>query len=179
LPDRRILLGVIGRPHGVRGLLHVVSHTQDPTSLAEYGPLDDGAGRRFVLRWRGEGVAALAELVDGREMPVADRDAAARLTNTRLYIDRDRLPEPDAEEVDLADLLGLSARDADGALLGSVAQVHDYGAGVSLEIARADAPALLVPFTRAAVPVVDVAAGRITVIPPEEIAAGTRAEAAE
>jgi 16S rRNA processing protein RimM len=179
LPDRRILLGVIGRPHGVRGLLHVVSHTQDPASLAEYGPLADGTGRRFVLRWRGEGVAAVAELVDGAERPVTDRDAAARLTNTRLYIDRDRLPAPEPEEFYLADLLGLSAQDASGALLGTVAQVHDYGAGVSLEIARPDAPALLVPFTRAAVPVVDVAAGRITVVPPEEIAAEPRAEAAE
>jgi 16S rRNA processing protein RimM len=179
LPDRRILLGVIGRPHGVRGLLHIVSHTQDPASLAEYGPLDDGAGRRFVLRWRTEGVAAVAELLDGQEVPVTDRDAAARLTNTRLYADRALLPEPDADEFYLADLLGLSAQDEAGALLGTVSQVHDYGAGVSLEIARMDAPALLVPFTRAAVPVVDVAAGRITVVPPAEIVAGPQAEAAE
>jgi 16S rRNA processing protein RimM len=179
LPDQRILLGVIGRPHGVRGLLHVVSHTQNPASLAEYGPLDDGAGRRFVLLWRGEGVAAVAELVDGREVPVTDRDAAARLTNTRLYTDRDHLPAPDEEEFYLADLLGLSAQDAAGGLLGTVSQVHDYGAGVSLEITRADAPALLVPFTRAAVPVVDIGAGRLTIVPPEELEAGPRAEAAE
>jgi 16S rRNA processing protein RimM len=179
LPQQRILLGVIGRPHGVRGLLHVVSHTHDPASLAAYGRLDDGAGRSFVLRWRGDGIAVVAEVVDGSEVPVTDRDAAARLTNTRLYIDRDRLPAPEEEEFYLADLLGLSAQDAAGALLGTVAQVHDYGAGVSLEIARADAPALLVPFTRAAVPVVDVAAGRITVVAPAEIDAGARAEAAE
>jgi 16S rRNA processing protein RimM len=101
------------------------------------------------------------------------------LTNTRLYIDRDRLPAPDEEEFYLADLLGLSVQDAAGVLLGKVTQVHDYGAGVSLEIARADAPALLVPFTRASVPVVDVASGRITVVPPEEIEAAPRAEAAE
>jgi 16S rRNA processing protein RimM len=179
LSQPRILLGVIGRPHGVRGLLHVVSHTDDPDALAGYGPLDDGAGRRFVLRWRNPGVAAVAEIVEGREVPVADRDAAARLTNTRLYIDRDRLPAPAEDEFYLADLLGLSAQDEAGALLGTVAQVHDYGAGVSLEIARGGAPALLVPFTRAAVPVVDVPAGRITVVPPEEIVAEPRAEAAE
>jgi 16S rRNA processing protein RimM len=178
LPDQRILLGVIGRPHGVRGLLHVVSHTEDPASLTEYGPLDDGAGRRFVLRWRTDGVAAVAELVDGREVPVADRDAAARLTNTRLYTDRASLPATDADEFYLADLLGLPARDSAGALLGTVAQVHDYGAGVSLEIARPGAPALLVPFTRAAVPVVDIEAGRITIVPPEEIVV-PQAEAAE
>jgi len=181
LPQRRILLGVIGRPHGVRGLVHVASHTQDPASLAEYGSLDDGTGRRFVLRWHADGIAAVSELVDGRDVPVADRDAAARLTNTRLYVDRDRLPEPDEEEFYLADLLGLSAQDAAGGLLGTVAQVHDYGGGVSLEIVRAAAPALLVPFTRAAVPMVDIAAGRITVVPPDEIASGPRprAEAAE
>ncbi len=178
MPQPRILLGVIGRPHGVRGLLHVVSHTEEPASLAAYGPLDDGAGRRFVLRWRTEGVAAVAELIDGREVPVADRDAAARLTNTRLYTDRTSLPETDEEEFYLADLLGLPAQDAAGALLGTVAQVHDYGAGVSLEIARAGAPALLVPFTRAAVPVVDIAAGRLTIMPPEEIVV-PHAEAAE
>ncbi len=183
MPQQRILLGVIGRPHGVRGLVHVISHTADPTALAEYGPLEDGAGRRFVLRWRtpGEdgGVAAIAELVDGREVPVTDRDAAARLTNTRLTIDRDRLPPPDEDEFYLADLLGLSAQDTAGALLGTVAQVHDYGAGVSLEIARSGASPLLVPFTRAAVPEVDIAAGRITIAPPDEIAAGPQAEAAE
>jgi 16S rRNA processing protein RimM len=179
LPQPRILLGVIGRPHGVRGLVHVVSHTEDPASLANYGPLDDGAGRRFVLRWRAEGVAAVVELIDGREVPVIDRDAAARLTNTRLYTDRANLPATEEEEFYLADLVGLSAQDAAGALLGTVAIVHDYGAGVSLEIVRADAPALLVPFTKAAVPVVDMTAGRLTIVPPDEIGAGPQAEAAE
>ncbi len=183
MPQDRIQLGVIGRPHGVRGLVHVVSHTQDPAALADYGPLDDGAGRRFVLRWRNQGgaelIAAVAELVDGSEVPVTDRDAAARLTNTRLFIDRARLPEPEAEEFYLADLLGLAAHDAAGARIGSVVQVHDYGAGVSLEIARHALPPLLVPFTRAAVPAVDVTAGRLTVMPPDELDAETRAEAAE
>ncbi|MBV9654717.1 MAG: 16S rRNA processing protein RimM, partial [Acetobacteraceae bacterium] len=50
MPDNRILLGVIGRPHGVRGLVRVVSYTADPAALAAYGPLSDGAGRQFTLR---------------------------------------------------------------------------------------------------------------------------------
>jgi 16S rRNA processing protein RimM len=175
----RILLGVIGRPHGVRGLLHVVSHTADPESLAGYGPLEDDSGRRFVLRWKGAGVAAIAQVIDGREVPVADRDSAARLTNTRLHIDRDRLPAPEEDEFYLADLLGLAVRDAGGARLGTVGQVHDYGGGVSLEIVRDPAPPLLVPFTRAAVPVVDIVAGCLTVVPPQETAPPPRAEAAE
>jgi 16S rRNA processing protein RimM len=173
LAKRRILLGVIGRPHGVRGLLRVLSHTEDPASLAEYGPLDDGAGRHFVLRWRGEGIAAVSELVGGREVPVADRDAAARLTNTRLYVERDRLPEPGENEFYLADLNGLAVFDVAGMRIGAVSQVHDYGAGASLEIARDGGGPMLVPFTRAAVPQIDIAGGRIVVVPPVEVAGGS------
>ena len=161
MPDQRILLGVVGRPHGVRGLLHVHSYTATPADLASYGALMDDAGRRWTLAWRGEGVAELRDS-DGRA--VADRTAAEKLVNTRLYVERDRLPEPDAEEFYLADLVGLTAVAADGSVLGRVDAVHDYGAGVSLEIG-----ALLVPFTRACVPQVDVAGGRLVVVPPDEV----------
>jgi 16S rRNA processing protein RimM len=160
---RRILLGVVGRPHGVRGLLHVHSHATDPASLAAYGPLTDERGRQFVLRWRGEGIAELAEMVDGRRVPVADRDAAGRLVNTRLYVARDRLPAPEADEYYLADLVGLRAVTPDGEELGAVTAVHDYGAGASLEIGTK-----LLPFTRACVPEVDIAGGRLIVVPPVE-----------
>lgn len=163
MAGRRILLGVIGRPHGVRGLLHVHSYAADPESLAAYGPLSDEQGRRFMLRWRGDGVAELAEIVDGKPVRVTDRTAAERLVNTRLSVDRDRLPAPAAEEYYLADLVGLTAVTADGQELGQVAAVHDYGAGASLEIG-----ALLLPFTCACVPHVDLAAGRLTVVLPVE-----------
>ncbi len=169
MPQGRILLGVVGRPHGVRGLVHVVSYTADPVDLAAYGALADERGRRFTLAWRGDGVAQLAELVDGRAVPVADRNAAERLTNTRLFIERDRLPPPDDEEFYLADLVGLPAFDLAGGALGRVAAVHDYGAGASLEIAREAAAALLVPFTRVAVPEIDLASGRVVVVPPDEL----------
>ena len=164
--ERRILLGVVGRPHGVRGLVHVHSYTADPEDLSAYGALVDDAGRAWSLAWRGAGVA---QLRDGSGSPLPDRTAAEKLTNTRLYIDRDRLPPAEAEEFYQADLLGLAARGMDGAALGRVAVVHDYGAGVSLEIAREGAAPLLVPFTRAAVPEVDVAGGFLVVDPPTEI----------
>ncbi len=165
MPDERILLGVVGRPHGVRGLVHVVSYTADPEDLASYGALTDEAGRRWTLAWRGAGVAELRDN-DGRA--VADRDAAERLVNTRLYIERAKLPPPDEDEFYLADLVGLAATAPEGQSLGRVAVVHDYGAGVSLEIAGEGA-ALLVPFTRACVPQVDLAAGRLVVVPPVEV----------
>lgn len=166
MPEQRILLGVVGRPHGVRGLVHVHSYTADPADLAAYGPLSDDKGRRWTLRWRGEGVA---ELRDEAGQAPSDRDAAARLTNLRLYIERNRLPPPeDEDEFYLADLVGLRAEDGSGATLGRVALVHDYGAGVSLEIEREGAAPLIVPFTKASTPVVDVAGGRVVVVPPEE-----------
>ncbi len=164
-------MGVVGRPHGVRGLLHVHSYTADPADLPAYGPFEDGRGRRFSLRWRGEGIAELSELIDGRPVPVADRSQAEKLVNLSLYADRDRLPPAGGDEFYLADLIGLQAVGADGTPLGQVDAVHDYGAGASLEIG-----ALFVPFTRAAVPVVDIAAGRITVVPPDEIVVPGRAD---
>ena len=161
MSDPRILLGVVGRPHGVRGLLHVHSYTADPADLAAYGALVDDAGRRWTVAWRGE---AVAELRDASGKPVVDRTAAEKLVNTRLYIDRDRLPEPEDDEFYLADLVGLDAFGADGSALGRVDAVHDYGAGTSLEIGT-----LLVPFTRACVPEVNIAGGRLVVVPPDEI----------
>jgi len=170
VPDNRILLGVIGRAHGVRGLVHVTSHTADPADLTAYGPLTDDRQRRFVLQWRGAGVAEVSELVDGVPVRLVDRTQAEKLTNTRLYIDRARLPPPeDDDDFYLADLIGLEAVDVDGRPLGRVAVLHDYGAGASLEIERGGKPPVIVPFTRAAVPVVDIAAGRVTVIMPEVV----------
>jgi 16S rRNA processing protein RimM len=164
----RILLGVLGRPHGVRGLLRVTSYTEDPGALTEYGDLSDETGRVFVLHWRAEGIVEVAERIGGSLRKVSDREAAARLTNTRLYIDRARLPAAEADEFYLADLIGLAAIDASGHEIGRVASVHDYGAGTSLEIAGGGT-SLLVPFTRTAVPAVDIAAGRVTVSPPAEV----------
>jgi 16S rRNA processing protein RimM len=166
MPQDRILLGVIGRPHGVRGLVHVVSYTADPEDLAAYGALTDEAGRLWTLAWRGTGVA---ELRDTEGRAVTDRTAAEKLVNTRLYIARERLPAPAPDEFYLADLVGLAATAPEGAALGRVAAVHDYGAGASLEIAGDGVP-LLVPFTRACVPEIDLAAGRLVVVPPAEVA---------
>jgi len=159
-------MGVIGRAHGVRGLVRVTSYADDITA---YGALSDAKGRRFVLRWRGAGIAELAELVGDAEVKVADRTAAERLTNTRLYVDRAQLPEPEPDEFYLTDLVGLAAVDAACVRLGTVCAVHDYGAGVSLEIEREGAPPLLVPFTRACVPEVDVAGGRVSVVVPAPV----------
>jgi 16S rRNA processing protein RimM len=169
VPDSRIQVGVIGRAHGVRGHVRVASHTADPADLTAYGPVSDAAGQRYVLRWVSEGVAEVSRLVGGRPVKVADRTAAEKLTNTGLFIDRAALPPPGDDEFYLADLIGLTAVDPDGKTLGTVAVVHDYGAGASLEIERPDAAPLLLPFTAACVPTVDIEGGKLVAVVPDEI----------
>ena len=166
MPERRILIATIGRPHGVRGLVHLRSYAQDAAALPGYGPFTDDRGRLFSICWRGGGIAVLAEIVGGEPRPIADRAAAANLANTRLYADRDRLPQPEADEFYWSDLIGLQAVGLDGESLGRVDAVHDYGAGASLEIGS-----LFVPFRRAAVPSIVLAAGRLSVAPPEVLTA--------
>ena len=113
-------------------------------------------GARFVLRWRGEGVAEIAELVGGAEVKVADRTAAEKLTNMRLYRRSGAVAGAGEDEFYLADLIGLSAFDADGARLGRSRAVHDYGAGASLEIAREETSRCWCRSRDACVPEVDV-----------------------
>jgi 16S rRNA processing protein RimM len=175
VPDSRIQLGVIGRPHGVRGLVRVTSHTADPADLSAYGPLSDAQGRRFTLRWKADGVAEVEFVSNGVALKVADRTAAEKLTNTRLFIDRSALPPEGEDEFYLADLIGLSAMDPEGGLIGTVAIVHDYGAGTSLEIDSGEAASVIIPFTRACVPEIDIPAGRMVVVLPAEVVASPAA----
>lgn len=169
MPDRRILVGAIGRAHGVRGRARVTSYMTDPAALTEFGPLTTEDGRRFTLQWCSDGVAEISELIGDEAVRVRDRTVVEKLTGTELHIDRALLPPPEDEEFYFADLIGLTAVDEAGVAMGQVRVVHDYGAGASLEIVRDDAPALIVPFTRAAVPVIDIAGGKVTIVPPEAV----------
>ena len=161
-------VGVLGAPHGVKGETRLKSFTADPLGIQDYQPLTDKTGqRRFIIR-----SARLIKddmLVVALE-GVADRTAAEALTNVTLWVPRTQLPEPDEEEFYHADLIGLVAYAPDGIAVGTVTAVHDFGAGDILDIAPVvDGPSLLVPFTKAIVPVVDLAAGRLTVILPDEV----------
>jgi len=162
----RVCLGVVVGAHGVRGLVRIKSFTEAPGDIAAYGPLSDEAGARsFAVRVTGEAKGAILAAIAG----VADRDAAEALKGTRLYVDRAALPVPvDAEEFYHADLIGLMAEDRAGRALGRVVAVHNFGAGDLLEIAPEGGQSLLLPFTKAAVPEVDLAGGRLVVEPPAE-----------
>jgi 16S rRNA processing protein RimM len=160
----RICVGVITGAQGVRGAVRIKSFTALAEDVAAYGPVADGDGKRvFALRAVGKAKGVVIATIAG----IADRDAAERLKGVRLYVARDKLPAAGEEEYYHADLIGLAALLRDGTLLGRVRAVHDYGAGDSLEVAREDGGTVIVPFTRAAVPEVDLAAGRLVIEPPE------------
>jgi 16S rRNA processing protein RimM len=160
----RVLLGIVTGAQGVRGAVRVKSFTADPADVGAYGPLSDERGaRRFRLAVVGQSKGVVIARIDG----VEDRDAAEALRGVRLYVERAALPPPDEEEYYHADLVGMAAVLADGSPFGRVVAVHDFGAGDSLEVERPEGGTILVPFSRAAVPVVDVEARRLVVEPPE------------
>jgi 16S rRNA processing protein RimM len=144
-------------------VVRIKSFTERPEDVASYGPLTDDAGRSYKLGVVGLARGAVLAAIDG----VGDRNAAETLKGVRLYVDRAKLPEPDEGEFYREDLVGLDALLADGTKVGEVISVEDYGAGDVIEIARPGQKTLLLPFTDATVPVVDVAGGRIVIAPPE------------
>jgi len=169
MPNDRILIARIGAPHGVKGEVRLFVFTEDADSLKTYTPLTDEAGKRTFR------VASLRPAKDhfvARLEGVATREAAEALTNVGIYIERDLLPPTDDEDdFYYADLIGLKAVTTEGAAFGTVVGVHDFGAGDIIEIARADAPkgtkTIMLPFTKASVPAVDIKAGLVTVEPAE------------
>ncbi len=163
----RILLAVFGAPHGVRGELRLKSFAGDPGDVDAYGPLVDARGRSFeILAKR----PLKGDMFVVRVKGVADRDAAAALTNVELFVSRAALPPAQAGEFYYADLIGLRAETAEGRLVGRVVGVENYGAGDILEIAPVESgETMLLPFTDAFAPEVDIAGGRVVVAPPQMI----------
>jgi 16S rRNA processing protein RimM len=161
----RVLLGVVAAPHGVRGLVRIRSFTEDPMSVAAYGPLSDESGKK---EYRVEALSAARGAILARIEGVADRTAAEALRGLRLYVERDRLPETGEREWYEADLIGLTVIGADGRDWGKVVAFHDFGAGSVMEVSGG----LMLPFTDEAVPKIDVEGGRIMVEPPAGLLAG-------
>lgn len=165
MTDTRVCVGVVTGPHGVRGLVKVKSFMQVPEDLRELKEVTDQTGKRTLrLDVRGTNKGALLVHVDG----IDDRDTAEALKGLELYVLRDALPRPAEDEFYHADLIGLRVELEDGTVIGSVRAVHDFGAGDVIELhgQRPWASAML-PFDAETVPVVDIAAGRLVVRPPE------------
>lgn len=164
MTDELVLLGVIGAPHGIKGEVRIKAFTGDPLALADYGPLVDETGRRFEIAT----LRPAKEVVVARLKGVASREGAEMLNGVKLFIERARLPAPEDEDEFLqADLVGCAVIGADGAVLGKVSAVANYGAGDLLDIETPDGRSVLMPFTRAFAPRIDIAARRIEALPPE------------
>jgi 16S rRNA processing protein RimM len=167
---RKLCVGVVIGAHGIKGAVRVKTFTVEPSDVAAYGPVSDEAGvRRYAIKVLsasdGQVVASLAG--------VADRNAAEALKGLRLFVDRSALPAVEGvDEYYVQDLVGLSAEDGERRVIGKVIGAYDFGAGEVLELSLADGAVVMLPFTRATVPVVDLAGGRIVV----EIPYGARPE---
>ena len=160
----RICVAQIGAAHGIRGEVKLRSFTQDPAAVAGYGPLEseDGA-RHFTI----EALRPAKDHFVVRLAGVADRDAAEKLVNLRLYVSRDRLPPiEDGDTYYHTDLIGLAAVSEDGSALGTVTAVHNFGAGDLVEIKpHGGGEPLMVPFNETTVPEIDMTARRMIVRP--------------
>ncbi len=163
--QERVCVAAFTSAHGVSGAVRLKSFTENPDDVAQYGQLYSEDGSRIydieVVSHTGKG--ELIVKVGG----VGSRDEADLLKGERLYVGRSELPEPPEEEFYHADLIGLTVKTVSGKTLGTVRAVFDFGAGDMLEILPKEGTIIMVPFTKAIVPIVDIEKGRVIVDPPE------------
>ncbi len=162
----KICVARIGAAHGVRGAVKLWTFTEDPFAVKAYGPLltKDGA-RHLELTSAREAKDHLVATFKGIET----REDAERLNGVELYVARDKLPATEEDEYYHADLIGLAAVTTADEPLGRVVAIHNFGAGDIIEIAPPSGTTMLLPFTNAVVPTVDLAGGRVVIALPEEI----------
>src|SRR6201995_4986309 len=161
-----ICVARIGAAHGVRGAVKLWTFTEDPFAVTRYGPLStkDGA-RSFEVAHAREGKGHLVATLKG----VTTRNEAERLNGLELYVAREKLPATDDDEYYHTDLIGLAAVTETDEPLGKVIAIHNFGAGDIIEIAPPKGATMLLPFTNAVVPTVDIAGGRVVIELPADI----------
>ncbi|MEA2984718.1 MAG: rRNA processing protein RimM [Alphaproteobacteria bacterium] len=162
---KRVCVAQIGAPHGVRGEVRLWTFTADPMAVARYGALESEDGKRsFEIEKARQAKDHLVARLRG----IGDRETAERLTNTKLFVARERLPEIESDEFYHTDLIGLRVEDEGGNEIGAVIAMHNFGAGDILEIQPLGGGAMMLPFTETVVPEVDLKGGRLVVVLPEE-----------
>ncbi|HEX3918943.1 MAG TPA: ribosome maturation factor RimM [Caulobacteraceae bacterium] len=161
MADRLILVGRVAGAFGVRGEIRINAYTDEAEALLRYRDLQraDGAPGLTLTTGRPHKGALVA-----RAKEVATREDAEALRGLELFVPRDLLPPPDKDEFYLADLIGLAAVGPDGAPLGRIKSVQNFGAGDLLEIAPPDGPSWWHPFTLVAVPEVRIGDGVVVVV---------------
>jgi 16S rRNA processing protein RimM len=161
----RVIVGAIGGAFGVQGEVRLKSFCADPQAIADYTPLYGEDGHAFAqLVLTGQLKNGFTARIDG----VVTKEDADALRNISLYADRAQMPSLPDDEYYYADLIGLTVVDTGGAILGTVKDVMDHGAGDLLElIVPGQSETTLLPFTQAVVPTVDLSAKRIVADPPD------------
>jgi len=171
--ENPVQLAVIGAAHGIKGEVRVKTFTEDPMALGTYGPLYAVDGRTFTVA----AIRPAKEVVIVRFKGIDDRNAAEALNGEALYVDRSALPEKlEEEEFYHADLVGLTVLDETGESLGRVIAVHNFGAGDLLEFREHSGSTVMIPFTRDAVPEIDLSEGVVRI---DSVAAGLEEAEAE
>ncbi len=171
-PQALILMATIGAAQGLKGEVRVNSHASDPLKLIDYNFFVDSSGARFEIE-RGR---AHKNVLIAKFKGIDDRTVAEKLNGTQLFVGRsvlDRVIEEDDEFL-YADLVGLKVRDETGHDWGKIVAVFDFGAGDILEIKGLDGKLRMIPFSKAAAPVVDIAGGNVQI---DVAASGIRDEA--
>lgn len=162
-----ILVGTFSGAFGVKGEVRLKSFCAEPGAIADYVPLTTKDGRTFnQIVITGQLKGAFTAQING----IITKEDADALRDTKLYADRDKLPGLPDDEYYHTDLIGLQVYDTGGALIGSVKDVMNNGSDDLLEVLLpGQSDTALLPFTRAAVPTVDLATGRIIADPPDGI----------
>lgn len=164
-PKDRVCVGAIAGSFGVKGEVRLKSFCAEPEAIDSYGPLSSEDGQTV---WEVKISRPIKNGFAARLSGVRSKEAADALRGTRLYAPRDVLPDLPDDEFYHTDLIGLTVFDTGGAELGRIKAVLNHGAGDLLEIAvKGEKQPLLLPFTVANVPTVDVAAGKVIADLPE------------
>lgn len=160
-----VCVGAIAGSFGVRGEVRLKSFCAEPEDIASYGALSTEDGSR---NWDVKLTRSVKNGFAARLSGVATKEQADALKGVRLYAPRDRLPDLPDDEFYHADLIGLTVLDTGGTEIGKVKAVLNHGAGDILELhVKGERQPVLLPFTKAAVPTVDLASGRIIADPPD------------
>lgn len=168
-PDNTLIcVAAISGAFGVKGELKVKPFTEHPENCVSYGPLLGHDGKVVLTP---ESHRVMKDFLALRAVEVQTREAAEALKSTKLFVRRDTLPEPEEDDFYHSDLIGLDVKTADGKRVGTVSAIHEFGAGDMIEImphidkkTKKRAGSFFHPFTKAATPKVDIAAGRIIIV---------------
>ena len=162
---KRLVVGIVGKAHGIRGEVRVRTFLASPQALGDYGPLGTSDGRVLTVT----GVRTLnADMAVARFEGISDRNGAEALSGCELTIARDALPaEAEEDSFYHADLIGLAVRASAGEAIGHIIAIHNFGAGDMLEV-KTSGGRQFYPFTRVVVPEVDIAGGYVVLVPPDE-----------